>query len=271
MRARCQWAEEGETSSSFFNLETHHKARQTMHSIHDPETELIRHDPFEILGVWRSYYSNLFTAQDCDPVAQDEMLSQLHRHLSTPKRAACKGNLTLEECFEALKGMPKGKTLGSDGFPMEFYQTLWQTLGTDLVRVLNAAFEAGQLSTSQRRGLIIVLYKKNDKLDTKNWRPISLLNVDYKTATRAVSGRLLGVMGSIIGPDQTCRICSRSISENLFTIRDLLEYVDRESLPLALLSLDQEKAFDRVDWGFLHRILETFNFGPDFMNWVKLF
>ena len=68
-----------------------------------------------------------------------------------------------------------------------------------------------------------------------------------------------------------CGVRGRSISENLFMIRDLLEYVDWENLPLALLSLDQEKAFDRVDWGFLHRILETFNFGPDFMNWVKLF
>ena len=68
-----------------------------------------------------------------------------------------------------------------------------------------------------------------------------------------------------------CGVCGRSISENLYTIRDLLEYVDRENLPLALLSFDQEKAFDRVDWGFLHRILKTFNFGPDCMNWVKLF
>ena len=221
--------------------------------------------------MWRLYYSNLFTAQNCDPVAQDEMLSQLHRRLSMAERAGCKGNLALEECLEALKGMPKGKTPGLGGFPMEIYQTLWQTLGADLVSILNAAFEAGQLSISHHRGLIIVLYKKNDKLDTKNWRPISLLNVDYKIATRAISGRLLGVMGSIIGPGQTCGVRGRSISENLFTIRDLLEYVHPENLPLALLSLDQEKAFDRVDWGFLHRILETFNFGPDFMNWVKLF
>ena len=148
---RCQWPEEKETSSSFFNLETHQKARQTMHSIRDPETGLVRHDPFEILGVWHSHYSNLFTAQDYDPVVQDEMLSQLHCRLSTAERPGCEGNLNCDECFEALKGMPKGKTPGSDGFPVEFYQTLWQTLGADLVHVLNAAFEVGPLSNSAQR------------------------------------------------------------------------------------------------------------------------
>jgi hypothetical protein len=50
-----------------------------------------------------------------------------------------------------------------------------------------------------------------------------------------------------------------------------MEYVEREDLPVALLSLDQQKAFDRVDWGFLLRILERFNFGPSFCSWIKLF
>ena len=167
--------------------------------------------------------------------------------------------------------MSRSKTPGTDGFPMEFYITFWEALGADLVRVLNLAFETSQLSTSQRRGFIIVLYKKDDPLETKNWRPISLLNVDYKIATYAISGRLLGVLGSIIGPDQMCGVPGHTISENLSLIRDLLEYVDRENLPLALLCLDQEKAFDQVDWGFLIRILSSFNFGPDFISWIKLF
>ena len=111
-------------------------------------------------------------------------------------------------------------------------------------------------------------------METKNWRPNrpnSLLNVDYKIATQAISGRLLGVLGSVIGADQTCGVPGRTISENLSLRQDLLEYVDRENLPLALLSLDQEKAFDQVDWGFLIRILSSFNFGPDFTEWIKLF
>ena len=272
VRARCQWAEEGETSSSFFlNLATKRHAKQVMRSIRDPDTGSVHHDPFEILGVWQRYYSGLFTAASCDLSAQDDILSKLSRRLSDLERASCEGLLSLEECFAALSGMARGKTPGSDGFPMEFYLRFWQSLGADLVRVLNVAFETGQLSTSQRRGLIIVLFKKNDRLETKNWRPISLLNVDYKIATRAISGRLLAVIGSIVGPDQTCGVPGRTISENLFLIRDLIDYAEQEDIPLALLSLDQEKAFDRVDWGFLYRILDTFNFGPAFCRWIKLF
>ena len=76
VRARCQWAEEGETSSSFFlNLASTHHAKASMSSIRDPDTGMVHHDPFEILGVWRQYYTSLFSAQPCDPVAQDDVKS----------------------------------------------------------------------------------------------------------------------------------------------------------------------------------------------------
>ena len=105
----------------------------------------------------------------------------------------------------------------------------------------------------------------------KHWRPISLLNVDYKIATRSVAGRLLRLIASVVSPDQTCGVPGRSISENLTTLRDLVSYAEMENIPVALLSLDQEKAFDRVDWAFLSRTLETMGFGPGFRQWVRLF
>ena len=95
--------------------------------------------------------------------------------------------------------------------------------------------------------------------------------MDYKIATRAISGRLLGVSGSIICYNQTCGIPGRTISENLMLMRDLIEYADHADIPLAILSLDQEKAFDRVDWSFLQRILVTFGFGDSFRQWISLF
>jgi hypothetical protein len=153
---------------------------------------------------------------------------------------------------------------------MEFFSSFWDVLGADLVRILNYAFDCGKLSTSQRRGLIIVLYKKDEHLETKNYRPISLLNVDYKIATRAISGRLLGVIGSIVGSDQTCGIPNRFSSEHVRLLQDVIDYSNHNNLGGALVSLDQEKALDRVDWPFMLRVLQKMNFGPSFCSWVKI-
>ena len=272
VRTRTQWVEEGEVSSAyFFSLESKRQRKKTMSGIADPSSGTIHHDPLEILAIWRRYYNNLFSAEPCEPATQDELLSKLERTLSEEESSSCEGLLTLEECGLALRGMASGKTPGSDGFPMEFYSTFWDILGSDLVRTLNFAYAHGRLSISQRRGLIILLFKKGDRLQTKNWRPISLLNVDYKIATRAMAGRLLAVIASVVSPDQTCGVPGRTISENLALLRDTIDYAEMENQPVAFLSLDQEKAFDRVDWNFLSRTLEAMGFGSSFRQWILLF
>ena len=163
VRSRCRWAEEGETSSAFFlSLEKKRHAKQSIASIRDPHSGLIHHDPFEILGTWQRYYARLFTADKCDMMAQEAILSNLSRSLRRAEVESCEGLLSIPECKQALNGMSRGKTPGSDGFPMEFFFSFWDVLGADLVRILNCAFEGGKLSTSQRRGLIIVLFKKDD-------------------------------------------------------------------------------------------------------------
>ena len=78
----------------------------------------------------------------------------------------------------------------------------WDILGDDLVDVLNFYFSSGYLTRTQRRGVISLSFKKGDRLDPRNWRPISLLNVDYKKASRAIAGRLLKVIHLVVSPDQ---------------------------------------------------------------------
>ena len=138
----------------------------------------------------------MFTAEDCDEAAQNETLSKLTHSLTNTEREICEGLLTPGECHAALVGLQDNKTPGK-----ELYLSFWELLGADLVRVVNSAYESGELSPSQRRGLITVLHKKDDRLETKNWRPISLLNCDYKVAIRALAGRLLSVIGKVVSPD----------------------------------------------------------------------
>lgn len=113
-------------------------------------------------------------------------------------------------------------------------------------------------------------FKKGDRLDARNWRLISLLNVDFKIAACAIAGWLLKVIHLVVAKDQTCGVPDRYIGENVAFLRDVSHATTFDS-PVAILSLDQEKAFDRVEWGFRLSTLRTMGFGASFVNWVRLF
>ena len=71
-------------------------------------------------------------------------------------------------------GMARNKAPGSDGLPMEFYVKFWDVIGSDLVTVLNSCFDAGLLSSSQRRGVISLSFKKGYRLDPRNHKFVFL-------------------------------------------------------------------------------------------------
>ncbi len=200
-----------------------------------------------ICDSWRAFYSSLFSACDTDSEIQADLLSKVTSSLPADQVPVCEGYLTVNEVRVALGGMARGKSPGSDGLPMEFYVVFWDILGSDLVEVMNASFDAGLLPSSQRVALISLIFKKGDRLLHKNWRPISLLNVDYKLCARALAGRLLKVLHLVIHPDQTCGVRGRYIGENVALLRDVAHYANEFNVPAAILALDQEKAFDRVD------------------------
>ena len=115
-----------------------------------------------------------------------------------------------------------------------------------------------------------MIFKKGDRPDHKNWRPISLLNVDYKLCIRVLAGRLLKVIATVVAPDQICGVPGRYIGENVAFLRDIVELPNEHNLPVALLCLDQEKTFDRVDWPFLFATLAKMGFGDNFIRWDRL-
>ena len=110
--------------------------------------------------------------------------------------------------------------------------------------------------------------KKGDLCELKNWRPVALLCADYKIFAKVLSNRLKSHLDSIVHKDQTCCVPGRSITDNLFLIRDMLDLSRCSNVNFGLVSLDQEKAFDRVDHEYLFKVM--FGFGKSFLTYVKL-
>ena len=153
---------------------------------------------------------------------------------------------------------------------MENEATSSATFMHDTLHLNQPSIFAGFLPFSQQGALISLIFKKGDRLLHKNWQPISLLNVDYKLSARALAGRLLKVIHLVVAPDQTPGVPQRFIGENVTLLRDVVRYANAADLPVAVLSLDQEKAFNHVDWPILLSTLSKMGFGPSFIRWVNL-
>ncbi|CAM2107542.1 unnamed protein product [Caretta caretta] len=85
--------------------------------------------------------------------------------------------------------------------------------------------------------------------------------MDYKVMAKAISLRLGSVLVDVVHPNQTYTVLGRSIFDNLYLVWDLLELGCRDGPSFALLSLDQEKAFDRVDHRLNWTLTEPVSFG----------
>ncbi|CAM4574004.1 unnamed protein product [Lepidochelys kempii] len=209
-------------------------------------------DPEEMCGRARDFYTSLFSPDPTDPDACEVLWEELPM-VSVGNRDRLELPLTLAEFSEALRCMPTNKSPGMDGLTVEFYRVFWDILGPDLVTVWAESLQSG-----------------GDLRDLRNWRPVSLLSTDYKIVAKAISLRLGSMMADVVHPDQTYTVPGRSIFDNLFLVRDLLELGRRDGLSFAFLSLDQEKAFDKVDHGYLLSTLQAFGFGPQFVNFLRV-
>ena len=168
--------------------------------------------------------------------------------------------------------MECNKTPGSDGLPAEFYKVFWNDISDLFLNSINYAYRSSQLSVTQRRGIIKLIPKKDAEPDLiKNWRPISLLNCDYKIAAKAIANRFKQVIPNIINYDQSGFLKGGFIGENIRLIDGIIKYTAAQNIPGLLLFLDFEKAFDTVEWSFLQKTLQYYNFRQSAINWIKLF
>ena len=164
------------------------------------------------------------------------------------------------------------KAPGEDGFTVEFYKYFFELIGNDLLASFNETHMKGELCISQRRGIITLTPKDDGSLlELTNWRPITLLNVDFKIASKAIAKRFESILPFLIHSDQTGFVKGRYIRENIRLINDIMETTKSQNLPGMLTSLDFRKAFDSLEWPFIAKTLDYFYFGSDIKRWVSTF
>ena len=120
----------------FFNLENHRQSQKSISELVDEQG--VRHTTHkELMKHMADFYEDLYTFEPTNAKAQETLLNTIHRHLPEEVRAGLKGPLTLDGCYQAMGGMERRKSPGSDSLPVEFYFLFWEIIGEDLVDILN--------------------------------------------------------------------------------------------------------------------------------------
>ena len=189
--------------------------------------------------------------------------------LNEREKFLCDKDITLNDLENAVTNLKMNKSPGLDGLTAEFYKHFWDILKIPFHNMISESFEKGFLPDSARRAVVCLLFKKNEKDLLKNYRPISLTNFDYKIIAFVLTQKLQTVIDRLISHDQSAYIKKRYIGNNARLISDILEYTEIFNEPGVLLSLDFEKAFDTIEWDFMYKCLEKFNFGDKFINLIK--
>ena len=185
--------------------------------------------------------------------------------------ASCEGVVTECEVRDALKQVGLNKSPGLDGLPYEVYLRMSHMFVPILTDMFNHWFAQGAIPGSVTKGVITLLKKGGRHIweGLDDYRPITLLNTELKILAGVLTNRLQLVISDLIGPEQTYAVKRRSIQDNLHLIREVLEGIKYDT-EATLISLDQSKAFDRVDHRFLATVLETAGLELEFRRWISI-
>ena len=272
LRSKAKLVEETEQNLSFFSKEeTRNYNLRYIRSLITDGNNIIS-DPKCILQEQEKFYKKLYTKPAKQTLNHDLFEINIPQ-LTTEDQALCEDDITIGELGKALCELPNNKSPGTDGLTSEFYKFFWPDIKLIVYDSLTYAYTHNTLSIEQKRGILTIIPKKDKdlrRLTGNNWRPLSLLNTDYKILTKLLASRLQKVIGKLISYDQSGYIKGRFIGENIRTIYDIIDYARNHMIPGMVVAIDFQKAFDSVSWEFLLQTLRSFNFGPNFTKWINI-
>ncbi len=242
----------------------------------------------QMARVAKCHYDGLQRDPDVCRITQKADTVEALRTTQVRLRQEDKGDLakhvTEHEIEAAIRECATGKAPGLDGIPSEIWKIYLSRQKVDerknkptfnVLRALKTVFNdiernGIEENTGFADGWICPIYKlKKDTREIVNYRPITLLNSDYKILTRILAMRLASVAHGLIHPDQAGFVPGRQIFDHIKLNKLMTSYAEAEEVNGMIIALDQEKAYDRIDHTYLWQTLDHLNFPQNFTNTVK--
>jgi ribonuclease HI/exonuclease III len=278
--SEARYKKEGETCSRYwFNLNKTKKHREPIMALINKRGRITSKTK-EMTQIASEYHRDLLKKPLWDQKRSDatnKLLNKVETKLSEEENELLKATITCSEIEEALKSAKQTKAPGFDGIPYEFWKD-WakhkdELNEPDIVKMLWILYtdieQNGIQNEDFTKAVMSLAYKKKDKRQIENYRPLALLNTDYKIYTKTIAKKLGRIAPSIIHEDQAGFIPGRSLYDHTRTTHATIEYCEISNKNGCIISLDQEKAYDKIDHEYLWKALERYGFPQIFVKRIQ--
>jgi hypothetical protein len=266
-RARANWLKQGDRNTNYFhNFASKRKKQNTIKSLVDENG--VRHEDRDAMcGLVHNYFVSLFTSENVDP--DEEALVDVPRRVTDDMNRGLMAPFTAEEVKKALWSIGDLKAPGPDGLHAIFYKRFWDMLGDDLIKEVLAAVNNIAVPEGWNNTTIVMIPKIDTPEKVAQFRPISLCNVVYKVISKMLANRLKGYLLEIISEHQSAFVPGRMITDNILLAYESIHAMKRKKgkKGLCAVKLDMHKAYDRVEWRYLEKIMIKMGFTR---RWVDL-
>jgi hypothetical protein len=185
--------------------------------------------------------------EQCAQFYRDLYSSSMERPSISPTVGECIPDILTREVQHAMQQMKNNKAPGEDEIEIDIVKLAGKEICTHLAKLFTSCLNQRQVPAAWNNAVITLLHKKGDKMDIGNYRPISLISHISKLFTKVIKNRIEKQLDANQSREQAGFRQGYSTSDHLQVITQLVEKCNEYTLPLCLVFVDYEKAFDSVE------------------------
>ena len=268
-RSRILWLHSGDQNSGFFHAITRERRTINKFSVIEDANGRAMYEEDHIVNTISEYYRDLFSSRQTTSLQViDEVLFPL---ITTDMNDALIRIPDKHEIKRAVFSINPDKAPGLDGFSASFYQSFWDIIGDDVTAEVGNFFTSNTLDGRYNETHVRLIPKTRGAKAVADYRPIALCNTHYKIIAKVLTSRLQPVLQAIISSNQSAFVKGRAIPDNVLITHEVLHCLRTSGAKVRCsmaVKTDMSKAYDRIEWSFLERVLFRLGFHPIWISWI---
>jgi hypothetical protein len=264
-KSKVLWLKEGDNNTKFFHKIANSNRRRNLMEKLEVDGILYSEDSI-IRDKAVKFYEKLYTeTEDWRPFVDDLPFSRIDE----TDRNLLDSRFERDEILQVVKNLQGDKSPGPDGFTMAFFQKCWHVLEKDIMGFFDEFYAEGTFAGSLNATFVTLIPKKQNALNIRDFRPISLIGSVYKILAKVLANRLRKVLDGLVSESQNAFVGGRQTLDSVLIANECLDSRLKSHIPGVMCKLDIEKAYDHVNWDCLLHLLDRMGFGSKWKMWIR--